>query len=58
MAIRTDQPHRSAALGAEPIRTIDRDEPKARLDVRRYAGGLLDGEDAGLPLEGAWASRG
>lgn len=25
-------------------------------DVRRYAGGLLDWEDAGLPLEGAFAS--
>jgi 3-mercaptopyruvate sulfurtransferase SseA len=24
--------------------------------VRRYGGGLLDWEDAGLPLEGDWAS--
>jgi rhodanese-related sulfurtransferase len=116
-----DQPRSSAALGSEPIRTIDRDELKAKLDrgddftlimalnrwafdakhipgsvhfdtpeqvyatvqpddevvvycsqvdclssvalyrdlvrrgyrnVRRYAGGLLDWEDAGLPLEG------
>lgn len=121
----TDQPHRFAALGDEPIRTIARDELKAKLDrgeplklimalnrwafdakhipgsvhfdspgdlyaalgpddevvvycsevdclssvalyrdlvargyrnVRRYAGGLLDWEDAGLPLEGAFAS--
>jgi len=116
-----DQPRPSAALGTEPIRTIARDELKAKLDrgddftlimalnrwayeakhipgsdhfdtpdelyaavrpddevvvycshidclssvalyrdlvrrgyqnVRRYAGGLLDWEDAGLPLEG------
>jgi rhodanese-related sulfurtransferase len=116
-----DQPRPSAALGSEPIRTIDRDELKAKLDrgddfrlvmalnrwafdakhipsslhfdtpeglyaavspdeevvvycsnvdclasvalyrdlvrrgyrnVRRYAGGLLDWEDAGMPLEG------
>ena len=116
-----DQPHARAALGSEPIRTIARDELKAKLDhgdnfklvmalnrwafeakhipgslhfdtpaelyaavapddevvvycshvdclssvalyrdlvrrgyrdVRRYAGGLLDWEDAGLPLEG------
>lgn len=26
-------------------------------DVRRYAGGLLDWEDAGLPLEGAFVDR-
>jgi hypothetical protein len=26
------EPHRNAALGAEPIRTIDRDELKAKLD--------------------------
>jgi rhodanese-related sulfurtransferase len=120
-----DQPHPHAALGPEPIRTIDRDELKAKLDrgddvklimalnrwafaakhipgslhfdtpealyaavrpedevvvycsqvdclssvalyrdllrrgyrnVRRYAGGLLDWEDAGLPLEGEFAS--
>jgi rhodanese-related sulfurtransferase len=25
-------------------------------NVRRYAGGLLDWEEAGLPLEGTWAS--
>jgi rhodanese-related sulfurtransferase len=119
---RMDPPHRYAALGTEPIRTISRDELKAMLDggdeftlimalnrwafdakhipgslhfdtpdelyaavrpddevvvycstvdclssvalyrdlvargyrdVRRYAGGLLDWEDAGLPLEGA-----
>jgi hypothetical protein len=25
--------------------------------VRRYAGGLLDWEDAGLPLEGAFATN-
>jgi rhodanese-related sulfurtransferase len=116
-----DQPHRNAALGTAPIRTIGRDELKAALDrgddmklimalnrwafdakhipgslhfdtpddlyaavrpddrivvycsnvdclssvalyrdlvrrgyrnVRRYSGGLLDWEDAGLPLEG------
>ena len=120
-----DQPHPRAALGGEPIRTIDRDELKAKLDrrdefklimalnrwafdakhipgslhfdapddlyaairpddevvvycsnvdclssvalyrdlvrrgyrnVRRYSGGLLDWEDAGLPLEGVFAS--
>jgi rhodanese-related sulfurtransferase len=120
-----DQPHRFAALGSEPIRTIDRDELKAKLDrgdrfklvmalnrwafeakhipgslhfdspaelyaavrpddevvvycsavdclssvalyrdlvahgyrnARRYAGGLLDWEDAGLPLEGSSVS--
>jgi len=118
----SDQPHRFAALGSEPIRTISRDELKAKLDrgdtfklvmalsrwaydakhipgslhfdtpdelyaavgpeddvvvycsnvdclssvalyrelirrgyrnVRRYAGGLLEWEDAGLPLEGS-----
>ncbi len=116
-----DQPRSSAALGLEPIRTIDRDELKAKLDrgeafklimalnrwaydakhipgslhfdtpealyaavspedevvvycsnvdclssvamyrdlvrrgyanVRRYSGGLVDWEEAGLPLEG------
>ncbi len=116
-----EQPHRNAALGTEPIRTIGREELKAKLDrgddfrlimalnrwafdakhipgsihfdtpdelyaaigpddevvvycshvdclssvalyrdlirrgyrnVRRYSGGLLDWEDAGLPLEG------
>jgi rhodanese-related sulfurtransferase len=121
----TDQPNRSAALGPVPIRTISRDELKAKLDraddfklimalnrwafdakhipgslhfdtpealyaaikpedevvvycsnvdclssvalyrdlvrrgygnVRRYSGGLLDWEDAGLPMEGAFAS--
>lgn len=121
-----DQPRRNAALGAEPIRTVDRAELKAKLDrgeelklimalnrwafdakhipgsvhfdtpndlyaavhpddevvvycsnvdclasvalyrdlvrrgyhnVRRYAGGLLDWEDAGLPLEGASATE-
>ena len=31
-AIRTDQPHRNAALGTEPIRTIGRDELKAKLE--------------------------
>ena len=120
-----DQPHRNAALGLEPIRTIGRDELKEKLDrgddlklvmalnswafnakhipgslhfdtpdllytavhpddevvvycsnvdclssvalyrdlmkrgyrnVRRYAGGLLDWEDAGLPLEGSFAA--
>lgn len=120
-----DQPHRNAALGLEPIRTIDRAELKEKLDrgddfdlimalnrwaydakhipgsrhfdrpdelyanikpddevvvycsnvdclssvalyrdlvkrgyhnVRRYAGGLLDWEDAGLPLEGSFAT--
>ncbi|MEA2622037.1 MAG: hypothetical protein QOH61_947 [Chloroflexota bacterium] len=120
-----DQPHPRAALGPEPIRTISRDELKAKLDrgddfklimalnrwaydakhipgslhfdrptdlyaavrpeddvvvycsnvdclssvalyrdlvrrgypdVRRYAGGLLDWEDAGLPLEGSFAA--
>ena len=123
----SDQPHRFAALGAEPIQTISRDELKAKLDrgeplklimalnrwafdakhipgsvhfdspdqlyaavhpedevvvycsevdclssvamyrdlvargyrnVRRYAGGLLDWEDAGLPLEGVFATPG
>ena len=118
-----DQPHRNAALGIEPIRTIGRAELKAKLDrgedfklimalnrwaydakhipgslhfdtpaelyegvepndevvvycshvdclssvalyrdlvrrgygnVCRYSGGLLDWEDAGLPLEGAF----
>jgi rhodanese-related sulfurtransferase len=120
-----DQPHHNAALGVEPIRTIGRNELKAKLDrgddfrlimalnrwaydakhipgslhfdspdglyravdpdeevivycsnvdclssvalyrdlvrrgyrnVRRYSGGLLDWEDAGLPLEGQFAS--
>jgi len=119
-----DQPHRRAALGPEPIRTIGREELKAMLDrgddfklimalnrwafdakhipgsihfdtpealyasvkpddevvvycsnvdclssvalyrdlvrrgypnVRRYAGGLLEWEDAGLPLDGEFA---
>ena len=119
-----DQPSRHAALGNEPVRTISRDELKAKLDrgdtfklvmalnrwaydskhipgslhfdtprdlyaavrpedevvvycsnvdclssvaiyrdlvrrgygnVRRYSGGLLDWEDAGLPLEGEFA---
>ena len=118
-----DQPRQHAALGLEPIRTIGREELKAKLDrgddfklimalnrwaydakhipgsihfdapddlyrsvkpdeevvvycsnvdclssvalyrdlvrrgygnVRRYSGGLLDWEDAGLPLEGAF----
>jgi rhodanese-related sulfurtransferase len=122
-----DQPHRNAALGLEPIRTIDREELKAALDrgdnlklimalnrwafdakhipgslhfdtpeqlfaavgpddaivvycsavdclssvalyrdlvrrgyrnVRRYSGGLLDWEDAGLPLEGQFVAAG
>ena len=120
-----DQPRPSAALGSEAIRTIGREELKAKLDrgddfrlvmalsrwafeakripgslhfdtpdalyaalrpddeivvycshvdclasvalyrdlvrrgyanVRRYSGGLLDWEDAGLPLEGAYAA--
>jgi rhodanese-related sulfurtransferase len=120
-----DQPRRLAALGLEPIRTIGREELKAKLDrgddfklimalnrwaydakhipgslhfdtpdelytavqpedevivycsnvdclssvalyrdlvargyrnVRRYSGGLLDWEDAGLPLEGEFAA--
>ena len=119
-----DQPRPTAALGLEPIRTIDRDELRDKLDrgegfklimalnrwafdakhipgslhfetpaelyaavkpddevvvycsnvdcvssvalyrdlvrrgyrnVRRYSGGLLDWEDAGLPLEGGFA---
>ena len=119
----SEQPHRYAALGDEPVRTIGRDELKQKLDrgddfkliqalnrwaydakhipgslyfdtpedlhaaihpddevvvycsnvdclssvamyrdlvrrgytnVRRYAGGLLDWEDAGLPLEGTF----
>jgi 3-mercaptopyruvate sulfurtransferase SseA len=121
----SDQPIRHAALGTEPVRTISRDELKARLDrgdpfklimalnrwaydskhipgslhfdtpaelyaavrpeddvvvycsnvdclssvalyrdlvrrgyqnVRRFSGGLLDWEDAGLPLEGEFAT--
>jgi rhodanese-related sulfurtransferase len=121
-----DQPHPRAALGIEPIRTISRDELKAKLDhgdgvklvmalnrwaydakhipsslhfdtpdalyaalrpddeivvycsqndclssvavyrdlvargyrnVRRYSGGLMDWEDAGLPLEGTFVAR-
>ena len=120
-----DQPRPMAALGSEPVRTISRDELKAKLDrgdgvklimalnrwafdakhiagslhfdtpeqlyaairpddevvvycshvdclssvalyrdlvrrgyrnVRRYSGGLLDWEDAGLPLEGEYAT--
>lgn len=120
-----EQPHRYAALGGDPVRTISRDELKAKLDrgddfkliqalnrwafdakhipgslhfdtpeellaavqpddevvvycsnvdclssvalyrdlvgrgfpnVRRYAGGLMDWEDAGLPLEGTFAA--
>jgi rhodanese-related sulfurtransferase len=123
----TDQPHPRAALGPEPIRTISREELKAKLDggepfklimalnrwafdskhipgslhfdspqdlyaavrpedevvvycsqvdclssvamyrdlvrrgyqnVRRYAGGLMDWEDAGLPLEGSFGNSG
>ena len=119
----TEQPHRYAALGGEPVRTISREELKTKLDrgddfkliqalnrwafdakhipgslhfdtpvellaavhpeeevvvycsnvdclssvamyrdllrrgyqnVRRYAGGLMDWEDAGLPLEGTF----
>jgi rhodanese-related sulfurtransferase len=119
----SEQPHRYAALGLEPVNTISRDELKAKLDrndpfklimalnrwaydakripgslhfdtpeqlysaltpdddivvycsqvdclssvalyrdlvkrgykhVRRYAGGLLDWEEAGLPLEGSF----
>ena len=119
----SQQPHRYAALGGDPVRTISREELKAKLDqgddfkliqalnrwafdakhipgslhfdtpeellaavnpedevivycsnvdclssvamyrdllgrgyqnVRRYAGGLMDWEDAGLPLEGAF----
>jgi rhodanese-related sulfurtransferase len=121
----SDQPTHWAALGPEPIRTIGRDELKAKLDggddfklimalnrwaydakhipgslhfdtpealyaavkpedeivvycsnvdclssvalyrdlvrrgyrnVRRYSGGLLDWEDAGLPMDGAFAA--
>ena len=120
-----NEPHRYAALGIEPIRTIGRDELKAKLDrgddvklvmalnrwaydakhipgslhfdtpdalyaalrpddeivvycsqrdclssvamyrdlvardyqnVRRYSGGLMEWEDAGLPLEGAFVA--
>jgi rhodanese-related sulfurtransferase len=120
-----DQPRPTAALGSEPVRTISREELKAKLDrgddvklimalnrwafeakhipgslhfdtpeqlyaaispddevvvycshvdclssvalyrdlirrgyrnVRRYSGGLLDWEDAGLPLEGEFAT--
>jgi rhodanese-related sulfurtransferase len=122
-----DQPHPNAALGIEPIRTIGREELKAKLDrgddfrlimalnrwafeskripgslhfdtpeelyaairpedevvvycsqrdclssvavyrdlvrrgysnVRRYAGGLLEWEDAGLPLDGEFGTPG
>ncbi len=122
----SEQPHRYAALGGEPIRTIERSELKTKLDrgddiklvmalnrwayeakhipgslhfdtpaelyaavrpedevvvycsavdclssvalyrdlvahgyrnVRRYAGGLLDWEGAGLPLEGTFVSE-
>jgi rhodanese-related sulfurtransferase len=122
----SDQPHRFAALGTEPVRTISRDDLKRRLEagddlklvmalnrwaydakhipgslhfdtpaelyaalkpdddivvycsqvnclssvamyrdllkrgykhVRRYAGGLLDWEDAGLPLEGSFVEQ-
>jgi rhodanese-related sulfurtransferase len=118
-----DQPHQYASLGTEPVRTIGRDELRAKIEraddfklvmalnrwafdakhipgslhfdtpdelyaavrpldevvvycshvdclssvavyhdlvqrgyrnVRRYAGGLLDWEDARLPLDGAW----
>ena len=121
----SDQPHRYAALGLEPVKPISRDDLKAKLDagddfklimalnrwafdakripgslhfdtpeelyaavspdddivvycsqvdclssvalyrdllrrgyrhVRRYAGGLLDWEDAGLPLEGSFVA--
>ncbi len=121
-----DQPSRHAALGTEPVRTISREELKAKLDrrdpfklimalnrwaydskhipgslhfdtpaelyasvhpgdevvvycshidclasvalyrdlvrrgypnVRRYSGGLLDWEDAGLPLEGTFVTE-
>jgi rhodanese-related sulfurtransferase len=121
----SDQPHPRAALGIDPVRTISRDELKAKLDrgeevklvmalnrwaydakhipgslhfdtpdalyaalrpddevvvycsqndclssvavyrdlvargyrnVRRYSGGLMDWEDAGLPLEGAFVA--
>jgi rhodanese-related sulfurtransferase len=124
MAAMNDQPGPRAALGTEPVRTISREELKAKLDrgdpfklimalnrwaydskhipgslhfdtpaelyaavrpedevvvycsnvdclssvalyrdlvrrgypnVRRYSGGLLDWEDAGLPLEGEFA---
>lgn len=122
---REDQPHAYATLGADPVRTISREELQAKLDrgddfklvmalnrwafdakhipgslhfdspaelyaalrpedeivvycssvdclssvalyrdlvsrgfrnVRRYAGGLLDWEDAGLPLEGTFVT--
>ena len=125
MTVDMDQPRADAALGKEPIRTIGRDELKAKLDlgrdfwlimalnrwafdakhipgsvhfdtpdelyaavqpddevvvycshvdclssvalyrdlvrrgyrnVQRYSGGLLDWEDAGLPLEGDFAT--
>ncbi len=121
----SDAPHPNAALGGEPIRTVSREDLKAKLDrgdkfqlimalnrwafdakhipgsrhfdtpeelhaaigpddeivvycsnvdclssvalyrdlvargyrnVRRYSGGLLDWEDAGLPLEGAFVA--
>ena len=125
-AVMSDQPNRYAALGIEPVKTISRDELKAKLDagdpfklvmapnrwaydakripgslhfdspdalyaalkpddeivvycshvdclssvalyrdllrrgyrdVRRYAGGLLEWEDAGLPLEGSFVEQ-
>ncbi|HUP22652.1 MAG TPA: rhodanese-like domain-containing protein [Thermoanaerobaculia bacterium] len=39
--------HSSVALYRELVR-------RGYRNVRRYSGGLLDWEDAGLPLEGGW----
>jgi rhodanese-related sulfurtransferase len=42
--------------GYRDVRRGYRDVRRGYRDVRRYSGGLLDREDAGLPLEGAFAA--